>query len=340
MRGATLYYNPKINAFRMDNNANLLGPNPVASRVLKELAETDVNFYPTTYSDPLREALAEFYGLETDNFVAGNGSDEMLDVCFKTLLQCGEKVVIPYPTYALHSFFVKVNAGKIIQVDLKEGFQLDPDEINSTDGKIVLLCTPNNPTANAFRSKDIKEIVEGRDRPIIVDEAYGEFIKDSFIPLVNDCANLIVTRTFSKAYGLAGMRVGYAVSNKSLAQTLLRAKTPLSLNLLSERVAIAALKDREYVRKTVQMVEKNRGLLSEGLRTLGFDVFPSDANFVLARSPIPSEKLVSDLAKKGILIRDFGRLRMLENCVRITIGTAEMSARLLTKLAEVLGECR
>jgi histidinol-phosphate aminotransferase len=88
------------------------------------------------------------------------------------------------------------------------------------------------------------------------------------------------------------------------------------------------------------MVEKNRGLLSEGLRTLGFDVFPSDANFVLARSPIPSEKLVSDLAKKGILIRDFGRLRMLENCVRITIGTAEMSARLLTKLAEVLGECR
>lgn len=340
LRDVTLYYNLKTTAFRMDNNANLLGPNPVAKRVLKELAETDVNFYPTTYSDPLRSALAEFYGLDMENFVAGNGSDEMLDVCFKALLQCGEKVVTPYPTYALHSFFIKVNAGKMVQVDLREGFQLDPDAINGTDGKMVLLCTPNNPTANAFRMKDIKEIIEETDRPVIVDEAYGEFVKDTFIPLVNDYDNLIVTRTFSKAFGLAGMRVGYAVSNKDLTQILLRAKTPLSLNLLSERVAIAALKDTKFVKRTVQMVDGQRGLLSKGLKSLGFEVFPSSANFILVRSPIPSEKLVSELAKKGILIRDFGKLRMLENCVRTTIGTARMNARLLARLREVLEECQ
>ncbi|MDD1773580.1 MAG: histidinol-phosphate transaminase [Methanomassiliicoccales archaeon] len=340
LRDVPLYYNPKTDAFRMDNNANLLGPNPVAKRVLRELAETDVNFYPTTYSDPLRTALAEFYGLEMDNFIAGNGSDEMLDVCFKMLLQCGEKVVTPHPTYALHSFFVKVNAGKMVQVDLNKSFDLDPDEINRTDGKLVLLCTPNNPTANAFKGKDIIEIIEGKNRPVIVDEAYGEFTKDSFIGLVNDYDNLIVTRTFSKAYGLAGMRVGYAVSNKTLAQTLLRAKTPLSLNLLSERVAIAALKDTEYVKRTVQMVDKNRGPLSKGLRALGFRVFPSNANFILTRSPMHSEKVVSNLAEKGILIRDFGKVRMLEDCVRITIGTSEMNARLLARLAEVLEECR
>ena len=340
LRDVTLYYNPKITAFRMDNNANLLGPNPVAKKVFKEFAETDVNFYPTTYSDPLRTALAEFYRLEMDNFMVGNGSDEMLDVCFKALLQCGENVVTPYPTYALHSFFIKVNAGKMIQADLKEGFQLDPDAINRTDGKIVLLCTPNNPTANAFRMKDIREIIEGRDGPVIVDEAYGEFVKGSFIPLVNDYDNLIVTRTFSKAFGLAGMRVGYAASNKSLTQILLRAKTPLSLNLLSERVAIAALKDTKFVKRTVQMVEKNRGPLSKGLKSLGFEVFPSDANFILVRSPISSEKLVSELAKKGILIRDFGKLRMLENCVRVTIGTTKMNARLLARLGEVLEECQ
>jgi histidinol-phosphate aminotransferase len=340
LRDVGLYYNPRITAFRMDNNANLLGPNPVAKKTLRECIEMDINLYPTTYSDPLRTALAEFYGLEMDNFVAGNGSDEMLDVCFKSLLQCGEKVVTPYPTYALHSFFVKANAGKMVQVDLKKGFQLDPDAINNTDGKIVLLCTPNNPTANAFRMEDIEEIIEGRDRPIIVDEAYGEFVKNSFVPLVNDYENLIVTRTFSKAFGLAGMRVGYAVSNKNLAQILLRAKTPLSLNLISEMVAIAALKDTRFIKKTVQMVDRQRGPLSKGLKALGFEVFPSDTNFVLVRSPIPSEKLVSELAKKDILIRDFGKLRMLEDCVRITIGTTEMNARLLAKLGEVLEECR
>lgn len=340
LRDVPLYYNPRIDAFRMDNNANLLGPNPVVERVLKEMADSDVNFYPTTYSDPLRTALAEFYDLEMDNFIAGNGSDEMLDVCFKMLLQCGEKVVTPYPTYALHSFFVKVNTGNMVQVDLKEGFELDPDEVNRTEGKLVLLCTPNNPTANAFKMEDIVKIVEGRDRPVIVDEAYGEFVRESFIGLVNDYDNLIVTRTFSKAFGLAGIRVGYAVSNKDFAQTLMRAKTPLSLNLVSERIAIAALRDTRFVKKTVRMVERNRGPLSNGLGALGFEVFPSDANFILAKSPMPSDQLVSNLAKKGILIRDFGKLRMLEDCVRITIGTAEMNARLLSRLAEVLEECR
>ncbi len=340
LRDVPLYYNPKIDAFRMDNNANLLGPNPVVQRVLKEGAGADVNFYPTTYSDPLRTALAEFYDLDIDNFIAGNGSDEMLDVCFKMLLQCGERVVTPYPTYALHSFFVKVNTGAMVQVDLGEGFELDPDEINRTEGKLVLLCTPNNPTANAFRMNDIIRIVEGRNRPVIVDEAYGEFVKDSFIRLVDDYDNLIVTRTFSKAFGLAGIRVGYAAANKDLAQTLMRAKTPLSLNLLSERIAIAALKDTSFVKRTVRTVEKNRGPMSDGLRKLGFKVFPSNANFILAKSPIPSDRLVSKLAERGILIRDFGKLRMLENCVRITIGTAEINKRLLSMLAEVLGECR
>ncbi len=340
LRDVSLYYNPKVTAFRMDNNANLLGPNPVAREVLKEFANMDVNFYPTTYSDPLRTALAEYYGLEMDNIVAGNGSDEMLDVCFKALLQCGETVVTPYPTYALHSFFVKVNAGNIVQVDLDKRFQLDSDEINKTDGKIVLLCTPNNPTANAFRMKDVKEIIEGRDRPVIVDEAYGEFVKDSFIPLVNGYDNLIVTRTFSKAFGLAGMRVGYAVSNKKLAHILLRAKTPLSLNLLSEMTAIAALKNTGFVKRTIQMVDRQRGPLSKGLESLGFKVFRSDTNFILVRSPIPSDELVTKLANKGILIRDFGKLRMMENCVRITIGTAKMNSFLLKLLREVLGECR
>lgn len=340
LRDVGLYYNPKVEAFRMDNNANLLGPNPVAKKVLREAVGLGVNLYPTTYSDPLRQALADHYGLEMDNFIAGNGSDEMLDVCFKALLEPGETVVTPHPTYALHPFFIKVNGGRIAQVDLTEGFQLDPDAINRTEGKMVLLCSPNNPTANAFRMRDIEKVIEGADRPVVVDEAYGEFAGRSFLGRVDRYDNLIVTKTFSKAFGLAGMRVGYMATNKQLAQILLRAKTPLSLNLLSEMAAIAALKDARFLQRTLRMVEREKGALSKGLRRLGFKVYRSDTNFVMAKSPIPSDRLVSELARKGILIRDFGRWRMLEDCVRMTIGTSKMNARLLRKLGEVLEGCR
>ncbi|MBM4237608.1 MAG: histidinol-phosphate transaminase [Euryarchaeota archaeon] len=335
-----LYYSPTVKGFRMDNNANLFEQNPVVKEVLAKSSELDLHLYPTTYSDDLRKELAGFYGLDIGNFVAGNGSDEMLDVCFKALLNLGESVVVPHPTYALHPFFIKVNGGKMVQVDLDEDFQLDPAAMNRAKGKIVLLSTPNNPTGNSFRPQDVKAVIEGQERPVIVDEAYGEFSDHSFIPLVNEYENLIVTRTFSKAYGLAGFRIGYAVSNPSLANVLLRAKTPLSLNILSEKVAIAALARQDFVAKTVEAVKRERGALADGLRSLGFKVFPSDTNFIMAKSPIRSERLVSALAQKGILIRDFGKVRGLEDCVRTTVGTGEIDNRLLEKLKEVLDECR
>jgi len=340
LRDVSLYYSPTVRAFRMDNNANLFGPNPVVKEVLQELTNTDLNNYPTTYSDDLRRALARFYGLEMNNFVAGNGSDEILDVCIKAFIESGEKVVMPHPTYALHPFFVKVNGGTVVSVDLDEQFQLDPEAINATEGKIVLLSTPNNPTGNSFKMKDVRKIIEGVDRPVIVDEAYAEFSNQSFVPLVNEYDNLIVTRTFSKAYGLAGLRIGYAIANPYLANILLRAKTPLSLNIISEKMAIAALNRQDFVMKTVEAVKREREFVSKGLMAIGFKVFPSDTNFVLAKSPISSETLVSRLAQKGILIRDFGKVRKLENCVRVTVGTREMNERLLQLMKEVLEECQ
>ncbi len=158
------------------------------------------------------------------------------------------------------------------------------------------------------------------------------------MPLVDKYENLIVTRTFSKAYGLAGMRVGYMASNLAMANVMQTVKIPYSLNRVSEHVAVAALKDQSYVRKSVDTVNRERKHLNDGLTRLGFHVFPSEANFILFRSPQESSKLVSRLADKGVLIRDFGRLRRLENCVRTTIGTREMNDTLLAKLEEVVRE--
>lgn len=338
-RGMSTYYNPQCaGKLRMDTSTNPLGCNPAASKAIAECASMDLDQYPSTYSDELREELAKFYGLTRDNFIVGNGSDEMLDILFKTWMEPGETVVTAYPSYSLHGFFVRINGGKVTQIDLDDDFQLDVEGINAAPGKMVVICTPNNPTSNLLRPDDVRAVVESSHRPVVVDEAYGEFAGESFMPLVDRYENLIVTRTFSKAYGLAGMRVGYMASNLDMANIMQTVKIPYSLNRVSEHVAVAALKDQRYVRQSVDTVDRERRHLADGLSGLGFHVFPSEANFIMFRSPKESALLVSRLAQKNVLIRDFGKLRRLENCVRTTIGTKEMNDELLAKLGEVVKE--
>jgi histidinol-phosphate aminotransferase len=337
LKNIKLYYDPKYrNVVRMDTSVNLLGPNPVTAKVLGESLSMDVNQYPKPYSDDLREELARFYDVNPDMVIVGNGSDEVLDVIFKSFLEWGEEVVTPYPSYSLHSWFVKVNGGKVTEVDLTPDFQLITDDMLSASGKVAILCTPNNPTANTFRRKDVERFITEFDGPVVVDEAYGEFAGESFIPLVGKYDNLIVTRTFSKAYGMAGMRVGYLIASEELTDIMNRVKIPYSLNRVSEKVAVAALREREYIDRIVRTVNEQRPKLASSLAKMGFDVFPSETNFMLARSPISSSRLTSDLADRGVLIRDFGSKRMLEDCIRTTIGTPELNELLVEKIDEVL----
>ncbi len=339
LKGLSLYYNPEIEEkVRMDTSTNLLGANPVAEEVLEDCKKMDLNQYPRPYSDDLRKALADFYSLSLDHFVAGNGSDEILDIIFKSFMDYGERIVMPYPTYSLHDYFVRINGGTWELVDLDQDYQLRVDEMLDTEGKMLILCTPNNPTANSFRKGDVERLVREWEGPVVVDEAYGEFSECSFIPLVDEYRNLIVTRTFSKAYGLAGMRIGYSVAHPDLTSIMLRVRIPYSLDRVSERMAIAALKNRDYVEEIVSVVNRERDRLKEGLEFMGFHTYPSSTNFMMARSPVPSGELTSRLEEKGVLIRDFGDKRGLENCVRTTIGTPELNSLLLEKIEEVLSE--
>ena len=334
------YYNPKLHGeLRLDTNTNVLGSNPAAAKYLKEHT-WDLNGYPNTYSDGLRSALAELYGLETDNIIAGNGSDEMLDVVFKTFTNMGDNSVVPVPSYTLYDYFVKLNGGKAIEVDLTEDFQLDVDAMVKQDAKIAIMPSPNNPTGNCFRPKDIEEVLSRFNGIVVVDEAYAEYSDNPFVKRVEEFDNLVVLRTFSKAYAMAALRVGYAVTNKKLSDMMICVKIPYSLNMVSEGAAIAAVKDQEFVRKSVQMVLEQRPKLDAGLRKLGFETFPSDSNFIMARSPIDHKVLVDGLKERGVLIRDFGAKRRTENCVRTTVGTAEDNALLLEKAEEVISGCR
>ena len=339
-QGFQRYYNPKLSGeLRLDTNTNVLGSNPAAERYLAQ-GKWNLDSYPNTYSDGLRAALGELYGLQADNFIAGNGSDEMLDVTFKTFTNWGDNSVVPVPSYTLYDYFVKMNGGKALEVDLTEDFQLDVDAIVRQDAKIAIMPSPNNPTGNCFRERDIEDVLSRFDGIVVVDEAYAEYSEGSMIRRVDEFENLIVLRTFSKAYAMAALRIGYAAANPKLAEMMMCVKIPYSLNMISEGAAIAAIKDQDFIRRSVSMVKEERPKLAAGLRKLGFEPFPSDSNFILARSPIDHEVLVSGLKSRGILIRDFGSKRRTENCVRTTVGNSEQNALLLEKAEEVISSCR
>ncbi|MFA6803283.1 MAG: histidinol-phosphate transaminase [Candidatus Methanomethylophilaceae archaeon] len=339
-RGFTRYYNPSVgDAIRMDTNTNSFGSNPAAMEFLKKGID-DINGYPNTYADGLRDALADLYGLERENFVAGSGSDEIIDISFKTFTEWGDVTTVPTPSYTLYDYFVKMNGGKTNEIDLTEDFQLDVDAMLKEKSKMMIIPSPNNPTGNCFRKEDLEEMLSRYEGILIVDEAYGEYADDSMIARVNEFDNLIVTRTFSKAYALAGLRVGYSASNLDLTEMMNCVKIPYSLNKVSEGAAIAAVRDQEFVKRSVRTVREQRPILANGLRKLGFEPFPSDSNFILARCPIDHKKITEGLMRRGILIRDFGSKRRTENCIRTTVGTKELNDLLLKNIAEVLGECR
>ena len=182
-RGFERYYNPKVgDALRLDTNTNVLGSNPAAMEFLKKGFD-GLDGYPNTYSDGLRDALADLYGLERENFVAGSGSDEMIDVCFKTFTEWGDLSTIPTPSYTLYDYFITMNGGRTEFVDLTEDFQLDVDAMLKTKPKLMLVPSPNNPTGNSFRTKDIEEILSRFDGIMVVDEAYAEYADESMVLL-------------------------------------------------------------------------------------------------------------------------------------------------------------
>lgn len=334
------YYNPKLHGeIRLDTNTNVLGSNPAATRYLQTHA-WDLNTYPDTYSGNLRDALGAHYGLDPDNIIAGNGSDEMIDVIFKTFTNWGDNTAVPFPSYTLYDYFVKLNGGRSIPVDLTEDFQLDVDAIVRTGAKMTIVPSPNNPTGNSFRTSDLEDLISRFDGIVVIDEAYSEYSGENMISRVGEFDNVVVTRTFSKAYAMAALRVGYMASNPKLSEMMMAVKIPYSLNAISEGAAVAALGDQDFVRRSVEMVREQRPRLAKGLDRLGFEVFPSDSNFILARSPIDHDRLVSGLREKGILIRDFGTKRRTENCVRPTVGTEELNALLLDRMEEVISSCR
>ena len=308
----------------LDKNENPFDiPTEIKEEILEELKNIPFNRYPHITADPLREKIAEFLGFEKGNIIVGNGSDELISLILK--LFEGDHIVISSPTFGMYDFFAKLEGIDLVDVPLDERFKLQNVEDYAENAKAIFICSPNNPTGNTQEREKIISILE-TGAPVVLDEAYIEFAEGSNVDLVNEYDNLIVLRTFSKAFGLAGVRVGYAVTSKEIIDYLNRIKPPFALNSLSMRIAELTLDHYDLVKQNINYIIKERDRIYKEFK--GY-VYPSEANFLLMKL-----NAYEFLLEKGIVVRNLsGRL---SNHIRVTIGKREENDELIKALYEFL----
>ncbi len=305
---------------KLNTNENPYPPSPKVVQALKRAAGDPLNLYPDPVCLDLRKTISKLYNVPVEHTIVCNGSDETLRMILETFLEKGDKVVYPYPSYPLYKTLTEIHGGKSLVVPLTNDYDL-PNWNKSWQGKILFIANPNSPTGGGFSNKKIARICEQFKGIVVLDEAYVDFAESSGLSLLSKYSNLIIGRTVSKSYSLAGMRVGFAMASKELIASLYLTKDSYNVNRISQIAAKAALEDRVYFQQTRKKIIQTRTRLITELANLGFTVYKSDANFVFASPPDKNGKsLFQYLKKKKILVR-FWDLPRLRHAVRVTIGT-------------------
>lgn len=318
-------------------NTNLFGVNPALERAMMRMRPADLTEYPSLGSTTLRQALAQKLGVLHDQVVTGNGSNDLIDVICRTFLTPGERVAFHAPTFGMIPLFARMNHGVPAPVPLsREDWSLDPVALAAADAKLTFVVRPNNPTGNAFPRRDVERLLEDARGIVVLDEAYVEFLGgESFVKEVREGRDrVIVLRTFSKAHGMAGLRVGYAVANLTLAEQINKVRGPYRLDALAETAATMATQDDRFLQATIAGVRLERPNLKRMLEDRGFVVHRSDANFLFCIPPFDAEVIALGLAKRGVFVREFAG--ELAPFLRITVGPPAATARLKIALDEVI----
>lgn len=320
----------KDKIIKLNSNENPLGPSPKAVDCIIRNA-TCISEYPNARN--LRESIAEYVGFPSKNIILGNGSDDIVDTITRMFIDKGDEVIIPIPTFPLYEIITKLNGGIPRFIRRDEDFNIPIDNLLSSinkNTKIIFLCSPNNPTGNITTEESIRMLLD-LDIVLILDEAYVEFAGSSLVHLAREYENLVVVRTFSKAFGLAGLRVGYAIVPVWLASAYMRVSMPFSLNQLGIFAAIGALQDKTHLDKTIKLVKEGREFL---LNHIKFKTYPSEANFVLVDvSPWRSRDITQRLMAKGILVRDCSPIRGSGNhFIRVSVGKVDENREFVESL--------
>ncbi|MDY1591012.1 MAG: histidinol-phosphate transaminase [Methanofastidiosum sp.] len=301
-----------------------------------KLLSMPLNRYPEVTNSEIRKKIADYTGFEKENVLVGNGSDEIIDTICKAFISPLDKVLIPSPTFSMYSAMTKVYSGLPILIPLNPDFTLPVEKITSEakNAKISFICSPNNPTGISYPEEEIKAILD-TGLLVILDEAYADFSGNSGLSLLNNYNNLIVIKTFSKAFGLAGFRTGYCVASETLIQSMSKVILPYNLNLISMKVIELAIQHEDFMKDAVRKIKENRNYLYGTMQEInGIKPIQSSANFILFEAENPRE-IYEGLLKKGILIRYFEN----KNYLRVSVGTYEECVKFISSLREILNVC-
>jgi len=320
----------------LNDNANLFGVNPAVDELARTFDFGRLWAYPSENSDALRERVGSEFGASPEEVIVGNGSDEILDIVSKCFINPGETFCSPTPTFSMYKFYARLHLARISEKILRDDFSLNPGPLIDEGAKLTALCQPNNPTAVLFEPADVKRVLNESRGIVLLDEAYADFCGSDMLGDVMAAERAIDVRTLSKAYGIAGLRVGFAISRKEIVDEMRSFRTPFGLNSFAEAVAISAMDNKAWIREVVAQVRSAMAYMRPKLEALGFRVYPSDCNFLLCRAPVPSPGLVSTLRSEGVAIRDCNSYPLLENHVRITMAPRPMLDTLLEKLEGIL----
>ena len=318
---------------KLDGNENVYGPSPRVAGALQSL--TGCHLYPDPEQRELRTALAAYTGVEASHILAGAGSDELIDLLLRLLLEPGEQIITLLPTFGMYSFSAHVCGGNVIDVRRDAGYGVDVEQVLraiAPGTKVIFVASPNNPTGNLTPAEDILRLLES-GLLVVVDEAYYEFSGVTMALLVPQHENLVVLRTFSKWAGLAGLRIGYGIFSPTLVSHLMAIKPPYNINVAAQTAALASLADTGYLHNTVHAITAERGRLFDKLAALSsLRPLPSHANFILCHClQGDALRLQRALRRQGIYIRYFDT-PLLQNAVRISVGKPEHTDILIDAL--------
>jgi histidinol-phosphate aminotransferase len=318
----------------LDANENSLG-----SVVENKL---QLNRYPDPSQAEMRSKLSTYLNVDSSKLFFGVGSDEIIDLLIRIFCEPSkDNVIIPLPTYGMYKVCCDINNVKVKNVELTKDFQIDLNPtLNSFDkhSKIIFLCSPNNPTSKVLNKQDVKTICDEFDGIVVVDEAYIDFDEKSGMQeLINEFNNLVILRTFSKAWGLAGIRCGYCIADEKIISYLFKVKAPYSISSLTSNAVINAINNVEQKQKFVSKILDERDRILQELNNIEeiHEVFASNANFLIFKVS-NAKQVYSDLAEAGVIIRDRSSETNMENCLRVTIGTPEENNTFIKKLKQVL----
>jgi len=321
---------------KINTNENPYPPSPAAMKVLREFDGERLRRYPQPTARAFAEAAGAVLGYDADWILPGNGSDDLLTMIFRACAEPGRAAAYPMPTYMLYRTLARIQNAEVVEVPFDDDYHLPADGLAAAGAAVTLVANPNAPSGTAFSACEL-ELLAGRVKGLmVIDEAYVDFADSSAIELPRRCPNVIVLRSLSKSYSMAGLRLGFGVARPEILTELMKVKDSYNVDALACAVGAAAIADQAYRNECVAKVRASRQALAGQLEAMGFRVWPSQANFLLVCPPrAQAREIYEGLKKRGILIRYFQQPK-LDDKLRIGIGTADDNAQLVRVLGEIL----